>query len=379
MLFVKAEDLKVGMRLARPIYNRQGVLLFERNSKLNSNTIANIHNFGLFGMFILEPAEPVPPMTKDDIEFERFQTMAVFSIQEELERMLQTKKSYKMQTIASMIVKKYGHLEKKINFNQNLRSREDYIFKHSLNVAILCAMLTHVLNVRLDEQHATVIAAVVHDIDKLSMAKDITDADELTPGQKEALRNAEVNAYGLIEQIFTEGISVRRICSQSQHLLECCDKGTEAVSISKMVMGSKILAVAEAFDSMTAMQIGKPPMSEVETIKFLLAHPEYFDRDVVNALINAINILVPGVSVELNTGDKALVLTENKKDILRPFILNFRNNSIMDLADKDMFDDIEIVDIMKTMDNRYIMDIDTLKQQGFAVDEPEYVAVKEFE
>ena len=34
MKFVKSDDLKLGMRLAKPIYNRDGVMLYERNSKL---------------------------------------------------------------------------------------------------------------------------------------------------------------------------------------------------------------------------------------------------------------------------------------------------------------------------------------------------------
>ena len=34
MRFIKSEDLKTGMRLARPIYNKNGVLLYERNSRL---------------------------------------------------------------------------------------------------------------------------------------------------------------------------------------------------------------------------------------------------------------------------------------------------------------------------------------------------------
>lgn len=57
MQFVKVEDLKEGMRLARPIYNKQGVLLYEQDSKLTQQGIASIVKFGLIGIFILEPAE----------------------------------------------------------------------------------------------------------------------------------------------------------------------------------------------------------------------------------------------------------------------------------------------------------------------------------
>ena len=34
MLFVKVDDLKPGMRLGKPIYNKNGVLLYDRDTKL---------------------------------------------------------------------------------------------------------------------------------------------------------------------------------------------------------------------------------------------------------------------------------------------------------------------------------------------------------
>ena len=98
MLFVRTNKLKKGMRLARPIYNKDGVLLYERNSKLTLQGIQSIKAFGLLGLFILEPAEPVPPMTQEDILFERFQTMTVFALREELNRIkTDEKKSPKLQ------------------------------------------------------------------------------------------------------------------------------------------------------------------------------------------------------------------------------------------------------------------------------------------
>ena len=93
-------------------------------------------------------------------------------------------------------------------------------------------------------------------------------------------------------------------------------------------------------------------------------------------VLRSISILAPGVSVELNTGQKALVLADNEQNILEPMILMFGDNSIVDLSDRDMFGGLEIKDIMKTMDNRHVMDMDLLKKQGIKVEEPEYVPVK---
>lgn len=373
MRFVKSDDLKTGMRLARPIYNKNGVLLYERNSKLTRQGIVSVRNFGLIGIFILEPAEPVPPMTQADIDFERFQTMCVFSIREELDQILQTKHISRMQMIAANIIRNYGHLDERLNFIQNLRSKEDYIYKHSLNAAILCAMITHVMNLKVEEQLETVQAALVHDIGKLTAAG--MPEGKLSPlEEKMRLEVAEVGGYDLIEIAFSSAPNVRRICVQARKAIVSLKTG-EDISAVKMGNGARVLAVAETYDKMTAMQFDQEPTSEVTALKYLLDNPQVFDSRVVNALIKSINILVPGVSVELNTGEKALVLSANEQNVLKPMLLMFGDNSIVDLADTQKYEDLEIKDIMKTMDNRHVMDISLLKQNGIKVEEPEYVEI----
>ena len=71
MQFVESKDLRPGMRLAKPIYNKNGVLLYERDTRLSVQVINNIQNFMLIGVYILEPAEPLPPLSKEELDFER--------------------------------------------------------------------------------------------------------------------------------------------------------------------------------------------------------------------------------------------------------------------------------------------------------------------
>lgn len=372
MIFVKSDDLKTGMRIARPIYNKNGVLLYERNSKLTVQGMNSIKNFGLLGIFVLEPAEPVPPMTKDDIEFERFQTMCVFSIQEELDWIIQTSRYVKIQSIVANIIKNYGHLDRKITFQQNLRSKEDYFYKHSLNVAILCALIAHTMKASVSEQLDAVTAAIVHDIGKLSAPKSLMMKDQWTEAEREQMRNAEVAGFSKLEHVFATNPNIRRICMQAQNNLDNLQRG-RATDLNKMVVGAKILSVAEVFDTMTAVQLDRERQSEIAAFKHLLRNPGYFDETVVNALSGSIKLLVPGVSVELNTGAKGLVLVENERNILKPLVLTFNDNRIIDLANRVYDGHIEIVDIMKTMDNRHVMNMELLKRQGIEVEEQEYV------
>ena len=335
MQFKKISELRAGMRLARPIYNKNGVLLFDRDSKITEQGISNIQNFGLFGLFILEPAEPCPPMSPEDIEFERFQTVNVFSLMDEINKINIQGKSIKFQVIVSNIIKSYGHLENKINFNQNLRSEEDYRYKHALNVGILCAMMCNKLNLKLEERVDVVSAALIRGNTTLDT----------------------------IERVFSSDPNVKRYINQAQHLEECAEKGVMEGNM-KIMDGGKILAVATVFDNMTAMRVESTPESEVATIRYMLDKPGIFDKRVVMALVESINVLVPGVCVELSTGSKALVLSENKIDMFRPMVLSFNNNEIMDLANRMSYGDVEIIDIMKTMDNRHVIDTEMLKSFG---------------
>lgn len=98
MQFVKTSDLKPGMRLAKPIYNKMGVLLYERDTKLTIQGINSIENFGLIGIFILEPAEPLPPLSKEDLEFEQFQTIYMFKLKENMDHL--EKKRLRLPSVA---------------------------------------------------------------------------------------------------------------------------------------------------------------------------------------------------------------------------------------------------------------------------------------
>ena len=366
MLFIKTEDLKTGMRLAKPIYNKKGVLLYDRNSKLTTQGIESVKNFGLIGIFVLEPAEPLPPMTADDMEFEKFQTVSVFTIRDELQNILSKGKNLKMYNFAETIIKSYGRLDRKINFVQNLRSNEDFVYKHSLNVALLCAMMAHQLNMRNEEQMETIISALVHDIGKLRIPEELLRKKELSSTEQTEMKRYEYGGIQIIEQAFLSSPNIKRTMLQAYKQLDAFHTGKDFGN-GKLVLGAKILIVAETYDTMTAMNSVGQPQSEVATLKYLMAHPEIFDEEVVDALIHSVNFLSEGCCVELSNGEKGLVLAANENNILRPMILCFANNAVIDLGQTMIYEDLEIEDIMKTLDNRYVMDtamVDKFKQNA---------------
>ena len=364
MKFVKTEDLKIGMRLAKPIYNNKGVLLYDRNSKLTQQGIESVRNFKLIGIYVLEPAEPLPPQSEDDVEFEKFQMVTVFSVEEELHSILEHGKNNRLYNLAENIIRNYGRLDHKINFLQNLRSKEDFVYKHSLNVAILTAMIANKMNARMDEMTEAVVCAIVHDIGKLNADPELLVKDDITPEEEQELRRAEYNGITIIEAAFASQPNVKRVVMQTYKRLEAYRRGEEVEHHSKMVTGAKILCVAEEYDRMTAINSAGEPQSELAEIKIMMDNPEYFDPVAVNALVQSINLLSEGTCVELSTGEKALVITPNEQNIFRPMVLCFSTNTIIDLAMTSLYSDVEIVDIMRTFDDRYVMKEELMKEHG---------------
>lgn len=363
MLFIKNADLKEGMRLAKPIYNKSGVLLFDRNSKLTSQGIDSVKNFGLIGLYILEPAEPLPPMSEEDIEFERFQTVAVFQIMDELNAIIKTGKAPKINMLTAELIKRFGRLNHKINFVQNLRSNEDYIFKHALNSATLCALMSHVLNIKLEDQNAVVLSALVYSMGKLKIPAEIAaKGQNLTVSEQNTVAACQRAGIAELDTVFSASPAIKRTCMQTFKTLSDFKEGKPVDN--KTVITAKILTVAEMYDDMTAMNDYEEPASEIAALKFLQQNPDVFDRTVVDSLVGSINFLSNGCCVELNNGQKALVISASDSNVLEPMVLCFSDNSIIDLSNKSMYEGIEIKDVMKTMDNRVVIDPEMMKKYG---------------
>ena len=354
MIFVRTEELKEGMRLARPIYNKNGVLLYERDTKLTMQGIYSVKNFGLIGIYILEPAEPLPPMTEEDIEFERFQTMAVFTLREILQAVTSGKYPSSLPRLTGEIMGNYGRLNHKINFMQNLRSPEDEVYKHSLNTAILAAVMSRRMRMGNNEQNNVIMAALLHDVGKLMVIKEQGKAVLTQRGNNEEyLRQSHQAGLTLLASAFDLSEEVRTIIGE---FLRKIDDGTSSGK------AADLLRVAYTYDTLTAMHLNKEPDSEVVAIRYLMNKENEFNQEAVWALVDSVNILAPGTCVELTNGEKGVVLRENSGNILQPMVLCFGDNQVYDLYYDDVFEKIQIKDIMKTMDNRFVMDREAVEE-----------------
>ncbi len=377
MLFVESQDIKPGMRLAKPVYNRNGVLLFDRNTKLTVQNIVNLTNFGLIGIFILEPAEPLPPISREEQEFEQLQTFYMFRLRDSLVNISKGKMPSDLPALAKDVVQHFGTLDHKVHFTQTIRSNSDFVYKHSVGVSIISAMIGHAMGLRESTLQSLITAAFLYDFGYLYVPADIMKkGEDITEIESSAITKYREKAFALLHADTNPyNIPPDALAIVTQMIKAGRAEG-EQVDRSKWLTGTSILTVADKFDRMTAMSLSRKPNSEILAIRYLIDHPDSYPKNVVSALAQCIHIMPVGCCVDLTNGDKGLVLEANEGDFNHPVVLSFTYNTILDLKDPKN-KGIKIADVMHTMDNRVKMDDETLKQ--FQSDENSSKMIKKFE
>lgn len=362
MQFVKTADLKTGMRLAKPIYNKMGVLLYERDTKLTMQGINSIENFGLIGIFILEPAEPLPPLSREDLEFEQFQTIYMFKLKDNMDKLQDNLVPSSLLSLVNDIQTHYGVLDHKLNFTQTLRSSADFVYKHSISVAILAAMIANQMHIPKVQSDALITAALLYDFGYLYVPQIVLDkGDDLTESDMNFIQMNLERGYETIRPRYEECDLPKMSLEIIQQIIFQHSRTLKIKAPTDTVrLLFDILTVSDRFDRLTAMNINNPPISEIAAMNFLRKHSRDYNPLVVNALTECIHILPTGACVDLSDGEKALVLVENAADFTHPMVLKFSNNMIYDLSDPIIGKSLSIIDIMKTMDNRIAIDEETL-------------------
>ena len=365
MKFVRTDHLKAGMRLAKPIYNKNGVLLYDRNSVLTEPGIISARNFGLVGVYVLEPAEPVPPLSREDLEFEQLQTVYIFQLRECLDLIAKRKRIEPLPKLLNNIIQHYGALDHRVNFNQNLRSSEDFMYKHAISTAILVSMISSRLHYDHQQQITLAAAALLYDIGYSHVPKNILDkeSDTLSTSDREVLQHSLERGIEPLGMYRSDFDFFPRALALMQAYVYADYPEKLAIMPDEELQGMvKILRVADQFDQMTAMNIGHEPVSEISAMKLLSADATRYDKQIVATLAECIHIVPQAAHIDLSTGDKGTVLVENATNYMRPVILRLGDNKIYDLSSEADFRKIQILDIMKTMDNRISVDEETLKQ-----------------
>lgn len=202
------------------------------------------------------------------------------------------------------------------------RTRDEYLFDHCVNVAILSMTLASQLGLGRDQILELGMAGLLHDIGMLRVPGRIRLAPRrLSPAERREIDRHPMHTLDLMEGI--RGLpTVVRIISYQVH--ERCDGSgyPHGRTRSSIHPYTSIVSTADMFAAMTRPRPYRPAMMPYEAAKTVLvgASEQVIDREVVRALLDAVSLFPIGSVVELSNGVRGQVLRANPDLHTKPVI-----------------------------------------------------------
>ena len=310
MRYVKTEHLEKGMVLVYTLYDNNEKVLLKANRKLTQNYINRIQQMEIMGLYVFEDDEITThtPTVSEQTRLKAIKSLKRLNIDDCI-------------YIANNIVEEIRESDSMIVETINLSTYDNYTYTHSVNVDILSVILGVACGLRDDELKKLSQAALLHDIGKTCVPIEILNKPgKLTDEEFAEIKNHPRYGYNMLKDNHDIS-SVTRNAILSHHENEDGSGYPRALISDKIHLFAKIIHIADVYDALTTKRVYKDAMNPADALEYLMANAEkLFDKELLTIFMEYIAPYPLGVQVELSTGQKAIVVKNNRSMLSRPVV-----------------------------------------------------------
>ena len=190
----------------------------------------------------------------------------------------------------------------------DIKSLDSYTYQHSVNVAVISLVIGIEMQMHKFELLDLCIGALVHDIGKAFIPKELLNKEgKITNEEYRIIQQHTTKGYEYLRGVYDISVPSRIIALQHHEKIsgQGYPEGRNGEIISNL---SKIVAVANIYDSLTSERIYRKAMSPNEAIEYIMATGgNEFDYKTVRAFAKSVVPYPVGTLVKLSTGDIAVV------------------------------------------------------------------------
>lgn len=317
---VPVEDLQPGMVVARTVMGFTGRALLTENTRLTENYITRLGKIGIGSIYIKDGLGDgeVPEIVSEEV---------LIAVSNNLNSSLKTFAASNSINVASF-KKSVDLLMNNILNNrsvliqlENIHSFSDYVFTHSINVAVYSMMTGISLGYGENSLADLGLGALLHDIGMLALdAQIINDPEALSIMERDKIKLHPELGFNLLRQ--QREISTMSAHVAYQHHERVDGKGyPRGLNGSQILNYAKIVAVTDKFDSVVSdrpHRTGCTITDAMVLIKKLSG--THFDQVFVEAFASNVALYPVGSVLKLNTGHLAVVTSVNRFNSDRPRI-----------------------------------------------------------
>lgn len=333
MRFVPIEKVENGMMLAKSIYDYETRTLLREGKLLTQEMIERIRERGYPGIYIEDE------LTKDII----IQEAITVELRNHAVETLQQLDLEEAVNVAEKIVEQLLEAKTVSLDMLDLRTFDDYTYRHSVNVAILSVVIGMGMGYTNEDLVDLCSAAIFHDLGKLSISKDILNKPgKLTPEENELLRSHSQMSYDILKEKWNIPSRVKAAVL-SHHENEDGSGYPNGLTGDTIHVFAKIIHVADVYDALSNERPYKKAYSYSESLEYLMGGcGTLFDQNVVQAFMDKVPIYPKGVNVLLSDGREAIVVENHLGKPLRPRV-RFFDGTELDMNDATIGMNITII------------------------------------
>jgi|BioPla2DNA2_1021312.scaffolds.fasta_scaffold01002_25 putative nucleotidyltransferase with HDIG domain len=325
------------MAVAETVVNDYGGIVVSEGTILDEHIIQKLSNLNLSKIKIIcdedripvhEPEENFSVQYNDNIDY-------VKDILNDL-GMGNSIDMKKLNNVADSVVISAGKKKDVVRCLNQIKSTDDYLYAHSVNVSLLSMLLGKWLGLDTEEIMKLVQAGLLHDIGKIKVAPEILNKPgKLTKEEYEEIKKHTVYGYRILEK--EKNIS-RDICAAvlMHHEKEDGSGYPMGIKGEKIHKLAKIITVADIYDAMTSNRVYKGKESAFQVFRMMEQEAiGRLDIPVVNALLNNLASYYIGDFARLNNGQVCEIVYINPWHVSRP-IVRVEGNYVDLLKENDL-------------------------------------------
>jgi HD-GYP domain-containing protein (c-di-GMP phosphodiesterase class II) len=203
----------------------------------------------------------------------------------------------------------------------DLRAYDDYTFYHSVNVGVLSVTVGAALGLNKKQLHNLCLAALLHDIGKVFIPKEIVNKPEkLTDEEFKIIKTHSIKGYEYIREKFD--IPVSSYIGVLQHHERYDGTGYPfSIEGNKISMFGKIIAASDVYDALVSSRPYRKAVLPSEAMEYIMGGSgSYFDALIVNTFTQRIAPYPVGTCVLMSDGRCGIVVENYYNCCLRPKI-----------------------------------------------------------
>jgi HD-GYP domain-containing protein (c-di-GMP phosphodiesterase class II) len=209
----------------------------------------------------------------------------------------------------------------------DLRSFDSYTYSHSVNVAVLSIIIGIVFNHKKDDLIKLGLGALLHDIGKVFISKDILNKEgPLTENEFDIIKTHPQKGYDYVVDRYNMPI-LSRVTIADHHEKYDGSGYPKGKKKSEISLFGRITSVSDVYDALTSERPYRKALSPSEAVEYIMGGSgTLFDPDVVRVFTKKVAPYPVGSSVKLSNGWVGLVIENYESFCLRPLIRIFQED-----------------------------------------------------